>query len=115
MIEHRAVQRKARWVRIAVGRRLGASENRARASAAGGESRGGEGAALPSGIPGVAYSDHWSFWETGYPAVMVTDTSYFRNPHYHTGGDTPGTLDYERMARVVDALESVLGAELGAD
>ncbi len=72
-----------------------------------------EGAALPAGIPGVGYSDHWSFWEAGYPAVMVTDTSFFRNPHYHTMGDRPETLDYERMARVVDALEAVLGAEAG--
>ena len=109
MIEHRAVQRKARWVRIAVGRRLGASENRARASAAGGESRGGEGAALPSGIPGVAYSDHWSFWETGYPAVMVTDTSFMRNPHYHLMSDRIETLDLPFLASVIDGLEAALG------
>ena len=70
-----------------------------------------EGAALPSGIPGIGYSDHWSFWRAGYPAVMVTDTSFFRNPNYHTAADRPDTLDYERMARVVDALERVLGAE----
>jgi hypothetical protein len=70
-----------------------------------------EGAALPSGIPGIGYSDHWSFWQAGYPAVMVTDTSFFRNPNYHTAADRPGTLDYDRMARVVDALEAVLSAE----
>lgn len=70
-----------------------------------------EGVALPSGIEGIGYSDHWSFWKADYPAVMVTDTSFFRNPHYHLMSDRPGTLDYERMARVVDALETVIAME----
>ncbi len=67
-----------------------------------------EGAALPSGLPGVDYSDHRSFWTHGYPAMMATDTSFYRNPNYHTDRDTPDTLDYERMARVVDGLELVV-------
>ncbi len=67
-----------------------------------------EGVAMPSGIPGIGYSDHWSFWEHGYKAMMVTDTSFYRNPHYHTSRDVPSTLDYERMARAVDGIERVV-------
>lgn len=59
-----------------------------------------EGVAAPSGIPGIHWSDHWSFRQHGYPAIMVTDTSFFRYPHYHLHTDTPDKLDYERMARV---------------
>jgi hypothetical protein len=67
-----------------------------------------EGAAVPAGIQGVGWSDHWSFWQEGYPAIMVTDTAPFRNPNYHQPGDTPDTLDYERMARVVNGLVAVV-------
>jgi len=67
-----------------------------------------EGAAVPAAIPGVGWSDHWSFWNQGYPAIMVTDTAPFRNPNYHLPGDKPETLDYERMARVVRGLERVV-------
>ncbi len=45
-------------------------------------------------------SDHAPFWQAGIPAVMWTDTSEFRNPHYHQPTDTPDTLDYEFMAGV---------------
>jgi hypothetical protein len=67
-----------------------------------------EGAALPSRIPGVGWSDHWAFWQAGYPAVMVTDTTLFRSPHYHQVTDTADTLDYDRMARVVDGVVKVI-------
>jgi hypothetical protein len=67
-----------------------------------------EGGALPEWITGVGWSDHWSFWQAGYPAIMVTDTAPFRYAHYHTVHDTPDQLDYARMARVVDGLESVV-------
>lgn len=67
-----------------------------------------EGAALPSVIRDIGRSDHASFWRFGYPALMVTDTANFRNPHYHRATDTPETLDYERMARVVQGLEKVI-------
>jgi hypothetical protein len=50
-------------------------------------------------------SDHSSFWDRGWPAVMVTDTAFFRNPHYHTPGDRLETLDFDFMARLVDSLE----------
>lgn len=66
--------------------------------------------ALPEFISGVTWSDQLSFWECGYPAIMVTDTALFRNPHYHTATDTPETLDYHRMARVVEGLTAVIQA-----
>ncbi len=55
----------------------------------------------PGFVPGVDLSDHSSFWRRGYPAVMITDTAFYRNPRYHTERDTPDTLDYGRMAKVV--------------
>ena len=67
-----------------------------------------EGAALFASLPGVGWSDQWSFWQMGYPAIMVTDTAPFRYPHYHSRADTPEKLDYERMARVVAGLERVI-------
>ncbi|MEW4570683.1 M28 family peptidase [Tautonia sp. JC769] len=67
-----------------------------------------EGAALPSRLPGVGWSDHWAFWQEGYPALMVTDTAPFRDPHYHTPEDMPETLDFDRMARVVAGLDRVI-------
>jgi hypothetical protein len=47
-----------------------------------------EGAAVPEQILGVGWSDHWSFWQAGYRAIMVTDTAFYRYAHYHTKGDT---------------------------
>lgn len=67
-----------------------------------------EGAAMPAALPGIGWSDHWSFWQERYPAVMVTDTAPFRNPHYHQPTDTPDKLDYDRMARVVLGIERVI-------
>jgi hypothetical protein len=59
-------------------------------------------------IPGIGWSDHWSFWQCGYPAIMVTDTAPFRYPHYHEQTDTPDKLDYDRFALVVSGMESVI-------
>ena len=67
-----------------------------------------QGSAVPGWIAGVGWSDHWSFWQEGYPAVMVTDTALFRNPNYHQPSDKPDTLDYDRMARVVRGLATVI-------
>jgi peptidase M28-like protein len=67
-----------------------------------------EGAALPSAIPGIGWSDHWSFWQCGYPAIMVTDTAPFRYPHYHDASDTPDKLDYDRFTLVVSGMEGVI-------
>jgi len=47
------------------------------------------------------FSDHRNFWAKDLPAVMITDTSFFRNPNYHQAGDLPETLDYRRMAQVI--------------
>jgi len=72
-----------------------------------------EGGALWEWIPGVAWSDHWSFWKEGYPAVMVTDTAPNRYPHYHTATDTPDKVDFARMARVVSGLQGIIGGLTG--
>ncbi|OHB77596.1 MAG: hypothetical protein A2Z34_00120 [Planctomycetes bacterium RBG_16_59_8] len=65
-------------------------------------------ALLPDRLPGVGWSDHWSFWQEEYPAIMVTDTAPFRNPHYHKASDLPDKLDIEKTERVVAALARVV-------
>jgi len=67
-----------------------------------------ESAALPTFIRGVSFSDHASFWNYGYPALMITDTAFYRYPQYHTDEDTPDKLDYDRLARVVSGLIEVI-------
>ena len=67
-----------------------------------------EGASLPAFIPGVSWSDQWSFWQQGYPAIMVTDTAPFRYPYYHSSNDTPDKLDYDRFTLVVSGMEKVI-------
>jgi hypothetical protein len=67
-----------------------------------------EGAALPGSVPGVGWSDHWAFWEVGYPGVMVTDTAPFRYPHYHLASDTPDRVDFLRLARVVGGVREII-------
>jgi len=59
-------------------------------------------------IPGADFSDHWSFWKEKYPALMITDTAFYRNPHYHISSDTYEKLNYESMAEVVKGLMEVL-------
>lgn len=67
-----------------------------------------EGIAAPEDWTGVGWSDHWSFWQEGYPAIMVTDTAPFRYKHYHTPQDTADKIDFEKMARVVEGLHKVV-------
>ena len=55
-------------------------------------------------VPAVRLSDHSSFWDQGYPAVMVTDSAFYRNPHYHRSSDTMEKLDYRFMAELVESL-----------
>ncbi|MGB7328256.1 MAG: M28 family peptidase [Rubripirellula sp.] len=55
---------------------------------------------LPEKVNEIRLSDNSSFWDQGYPALMLTDTSYLRNPNYHQATDTPETLDYPRMTDV---------------
>lgn len=69
-----------------------------------------EGAALPAFIEGADWSDHGPYWRQGYPALMVTDTAPFRNPHYHRATDTPEKLDYRRLALVTEGLFAVVDA-----
>jgi Zn-dependent M28 family amino/carboxypeptidase len=69
-----------------------------------------QGAAVPAQLPGVGWSDHWAFWQAGYRAIMVTDTAFYRYPHYHTPRDTPEQVDCARMARVVAGLARTIGA-----
>ncbi len=67
-----------------------------------------QGAAFPELIRGIAWSDQWSFWQQGYPALMVTDTAPFRYPHYHRSSDTADKIQYGHLARVVLGLRYVL-------
>jgi len=56
---------------------------------------------VPSFLPGVDYSDHKNYWENNFPAVMITDTAFYRNRRYHSPDDTADRLDYKRMSDVV--------------
>lgn len=58
----------------------------------------------PSFLVGVDFSDHLNYWRFDYPAIMITDTSFYRNPNYHEQGDTIDTLDFSKMAAVVEGI-----------
>lgn len=68
---------------------------------------------LPERIEEIRRSDNSSFWDQGYPALMLTDTSFLRSPHYHQPSDTPDTLNYARMTHVtmgvVEAVRQIAG------
>lgn len=64
--------------------------------------------AFPEEVAGVGWSDHWSFWQEGYPAVMVTDTAPYRYPHYHKPTDTIDKLDLDVLTKVTKGLEQVV-------
>jgi len=55
----------------------------------------------PASLPGIDYSDHLNYWAHGIPAVMITDTAFYRNRSYHKPSDTHDSLDYNRMRDVV--------------
>lgn len=59
-------------------------------------------------VPGVDFSDHLSFWRFDYPAFMITDTAFYRNPDYHSPGDTAEKLNYEKMSELVSGLYETL-------
>jgi Zn-dependent M28 family amino/carboxypeptidase len=65
-------------------------------------------------IPGIAWSDHLSFWRQGYPALMVTDTAFYRYHYYHTPEDTPDKLTYPAFGRATEALSRCL-ADMAAE
>lgn len=56
----------------------------------------------PAALPGIDFSDHPNYWKFGFNALMITDTSFYRNPNYHQSTDTMATLDISRMAGVID-------------
>jgi Zn-dependent M28 family amino/carboxypeptidase len=58
----------------------------------------------PSMVPGIDFSDHRNYWSYGFPAVMLTDTAFYRNQAYHTDKDTYDRLDYGSMAKVIFGL-----------
>jgi hypothetical protein len=62
----------------------------------------------PESLPGVSLSDHRNYWAAGYEAVMITDTAFYRNDNYHSETDTPDTLDYPRMAMVVEGVHGAV-------
>lgn len=63
---------------------------------------------LPERVTSIRLSDNSSFWDYGYAALMLTDTSFLRNPHYHRASDLPETLDYDRMEQVTEGVASAL-------
>lgn len=69
--------------------------------------------ALPEAVRDITRSDHRAFWALGIPALMITDTSYLRNPHYHQPTDTPDTLDYDRLARATLGVAGGIGRLAG--
>lgn len=68
-----------------------------------------QGIVAPGWLPGVDWSDQWSFWKIGCPSIMVTDTALFRYPYYHSVHDTPDKLNYDALTRVVRGMETVIG------
>ncbi len=70
----------------------------------------------PRRYGGLDFSDHRNYWSRGFNAVMVTDTAFYRNSHYHKESDVPETLDYDRMAKVVIGVyEAVVRLANGVD
>lgn len=74
-----------------------------------------EGAALPNALPGVGWSDHWSFWQQGYQALMITDTATFRYPQYHTADDTTDKIDFDKAVLVVQGISRVIRDFIGLE
>jgi hypothetical protein len=64
----------------------------------------------PPALAGIDFSDHLNYWKFGFSALMITDTSFFRNKNYHHPGDTMETLDIGRMAKVIDGVLNALTA-----
>jgi len=66
------------------------------------------GGVAPGFIPGIDLSDHWAYHHCGYPALMITDTAPFRNPHYHTRTDLPDTVNYPALAKITSGLTQMI-------
>ncbi len=67
-----------------------------------------EALAAPRFVPGIDFSDQLNFWRKGIPAVMITDTAFYRNPHYHQPSDLPRTLQFDAMTKITEGLLSFL-------
>lgn len=68
-----------------------------------------QGASAPSFLEGIWYSDHWSFWQFGYPGIMITDTAFFRwGDDYHAPGDTIDQLDFLTLAHITNGLRDIV-------
>lgn len=65
---------------------------------------------FPPETPGVGFSDHWAFWQEGYPALMLTDTAPYRYAHYHKPTDTPDKVDYTRLKQVAEGVVAMIRA-----
>jgi Zn-dependent M28 family amino/carboxypeptidase len=72
-----------------------------------------QGGVAPGLIPGVAWSDHWSFWQQGYPAIMITDTAPFRYPYYHDPKDTADRICYDHLTRIISGLQATIAELVG--
>jgi hypothetical protein len=72
-----------------------------------------EGVATFEWVPGINWSDHWSFWSEGYPAIMLTDTAPFRYPEYHTPLDLPGQVTPHEFARAAYGIIQAIGRLAG--
>jgi len=59
-------------------------------------------------VPECRLSDHAPFWDRGFPALLVTDTAFFRNPHYHQPTDTVETLDLEFLTKVTQGVVATI-------
>ena len=64
----------------------------------------------PKSLPGIDFSDHRSYWSNGFDAIMLTDTAFYRNKNYHQVTDTLDTIDFKRMAKVIDSLVRTINA-----
>lgn len=68
------------------------------------------GGVFPEEVPGVGWSDHWSFWQAGFPAVMITDTAPYRYTHYHLPTDTPDKINLAMLEDTVRGIKAVIDA-----
>jgi Zn-dependent M28 family amino/carboxypeptidase len=64
-------------------------------------------------LTGIDWSDHWSFWHCGYPAIMITDTALFRYPYYHSSEDTSDKITHYQIGRVTYGVFRVLRRMVG--
>ena len=62
----------------------------------------------PSAVTGIDFSDHRNYWKFDYPAIMISDTAFYRSENYHTPKDTPDTLNYKNMAKVMEGVYNVV-------